>query len=70
MKKLLIGVVILLILVSCQQINNTNVENPLIDEITTYEETIEDGKVKIDEISYDIQSVVKITNTYDDNENS
>ncbi len=69
MKRLLLGLVLLIILTGCQQRNNTNVESPSIDEITTYEETIEDGKVEIDGISYDIKSVSKITYAYDDNDN-
>ncbi|MBS4538965.1 lipoprotein [Clostridium sp. D2Q-11] len=69
MKKSLLGLVVLLMLTGCQQSNNTNVENTSIDEITTYKETIKDGKVEIDRISYDIKSVTKIINTYDENEN-
>ena len=69
MKRLLLGLFLLIMLTGCHQSNNTNVENPPVDEITTYEEVIKDGKVEIDGISYDIQSVTKTRYTYDDNEN-
>lgn len=69
MKKLLLGLALLIMLTGCQQSNKSNVESPSIDEITTYEGIIKDGKVEIDGISYDIKSVTKIINTYDDNEN-
>lgn len=69
MRRLLSALALLIMLTGCQQSNNTNIENLPVDEITTYKEIIRDGKVEIDGISYDIQSVVKITNTYDDNEN-
>ena len=69
MKRLLFGFALLIMITGCQQSNNTNIESLSINEITTYEESIEDGKVEIDGISYDIQSVVKISNTYDANGN-
>ncbi|WP_143003044.1 hypothetical protein [Alkaliphilus peptidifermentans] len=69
MKKLLLGLALLTMLTGCQQSNNTNIESPSINEITTYKEIIKDGKVEIDGISYDIQSVQKISNTYDNNGN-
>ena len=69
MKKLLLGLALLTMLAGCQQSNNTDVKNSLPHEITTYKEIIKDGKVEIDGISYDIQSVVKISNTYDNNGN-
>jgi antitoxin component YwqK of YwqJK toxin-antitoxin module len=68
-KKLLLGLVLLILLTSCEQGNHDNVESSPTHEIKTYKEVIKDGKVEIDGISYDIQSVTKITNTYDDNEN-
>lgn len=69
MKRLLLGLLILLILTGCKLNNNTNIKKTPIKEITTYKEVIKDGKVIIDGISYDIKSVTKIRNTYDDNEN-
>ncbi|WP_432664443.1 hypothetical protein R9X47_28445 [Wukongibacter baidiensis] len=39
-------------------------------EINTYTNEMKDGKVEIDGIWYDIRSVSKTTNTYDDNENA
>ncbi|MGI6697663.1 MAG: hypothetical protein ACOX3Y_03480, partial [Clostridia bacterium] len=36
---------------------------------SSYKEVIKDGKVEIDGISYDIQSVTKTTYKYDDNGN-
>lgn len=69
MKKLLLGFVFLTILTGCRQSNNSNIESSSINEITTYKESIKDGKVKIDGISYDIQSVVKLSYTYDNNGN-
>jgi len=69
MRRLLLVVVLLIMLPGCKQSNNSNLGSPSIDEITTYEEVIKDGKVEIDGILYDIQSVSKATNSYDDNDN-
>ena len=69
MKKFLVVLIALLMLTSCQQGNNTTIESPSINEITTYKEVIKDGKVEIDGISYDIKSVTKTSYTYDDNDN-
>jgi hypothetical protein len=69
MKKLLLALVLLIMLTGCQQSNNANVESLSIDDITTYEEIIKDGKVEIDGISYNIQSMIKTKFVYDDNEN-
>ena len=40
-----------------------------LDEIGTYEESIENGKVEIDGITYDVQYMGKASHTYDDNKN-
>ena len=69
MKRLLLGLVALLMLTGCQQGNNITIERPSINEITTYKEVIKDGKVEIDGISYDIKLVTKTSYTYDDNDN-
>lgn len=48
---------------------NINIESLPINEITTYKESIENGKVEIDGISYDVQYISKASYTYDDNRN-
>ena len=48
---------------------NINIESLPINEITTYKESIENGKVEIDGISYDVQYIAKSSYTYDDNRN-
>lgn len=48
---------------------NMNIESLPINEITTYKESIENGKVEIDGISYDVQYISKVLYTYDDNRN-
>lgn len=69
LKSVLSTFILVIMLTGCQQGNATNIEDPSVNEITTYEEIIEDGKVEIDGISYDIKSERKTTNTYDDNGN-
>ena len=48
---------------------NINIESLPINEITTYKESIENGKVEIDGTSYDVQYISKSSYTYDDNRN-
>ena len=69
MKRLLLGVVVLVMLAGCEQSNINSTESLSIDQITTYKEVIKDGKVEIDVIYYDIKSVTKTRCTYDDNQN-
>lgn len=57
MKKIAYVIVLLIILTGCQQ------------KITTYKEVIEDGKVEIDGISYDIKFSAKASLNYDNNGN-
>ncbi|MDW7667975.1 MAG: hypothetical protein SCJ93_04060 [Bacillota bacterium] len=68
MKKLLpIIFIMILALSGCQ---SGDVEESLTpEEITTFDEVIEDGKVEIDGISYTIESVSKSTYKYDDEGN-
>jgi len=68
MKKLLALILIMILgLSGCQ---SGNVEESLTpDDITSFDETIEDGKVEIDGKTYDIKSVSKSTYKYDDNGN-
>jgi len=61
MKKIFWAFIILLVLTGCSQGMSTN------NEISTYKEVIKDGKIEIDRISYDIQSVTQTTYKYDDN---
>jgi|LGVF01.2.fsa_nt_gb hypothetical protein len=61
MKKIILILVSILILTGC---SNTN-ETTTYDEVTTYKEVIEDNKVVIDGISYNIESVTTETITYD-----
>src|SRR6056297_2258242 len=68
MKKIL-GIILIMILAlsGCQ---SGDVEESLTPEdIKTFDEVIEDGKVEIDGISYDIKSVSKSTYEYDDEGN-
>lgn len=48
---------------------NFNKDSKDFNEITTYEESIENGRVEIDGISYDVQYISKASYTYDDNRN-
>ena len=48
---------------------NFNKDSKDSKEITTYKESIENGKVEIDGISYDIHYSSKASHTYDDNRN-
>ncbi len=57
MKKIVYVIVLLIILTGCQQ------------KITTYKEVIEDEKVEIDGISYDIEFSAKASLNYDNNGN-
>ena len=68
MKKILpIIFIMILALAGCQ---SGDVEESLTPEdITTFDEVIEDGKVEIDGISYTIESVSKSTYEYDDEGN-
>src|SRR6056297_1121158 len=68
MKKIL-GIILIMILAlsGCQ---SGDVEESLTPEdIITFDEVIEDGKVEVDGVSYDIKSVSKSTYKYDDNGN-
>jgi PBP1b-binding outer membrane lipoprotein LpoB len=61
MKKLILVFVSLLFLAGCSDTNKITT----YEEVTTYKEVIEDNKVMIDGISYDIESVTTETITYD-----
>ncbi len=61
MKKFILVLVSLLILAGCSDTN----EITTYEEVTTYKEVIEDNKVLIDGISYDIESVTTETIAYD-----
>lgn len=69
-KKILIACIALIVivtLIACTP--NSNKESKASKEITTYKESIENGKVEIDGISYDVQYISKASHTYDDNGN-
>lgn len=62
-----IALIIIAILIACTP--NVNKDSKDSKEITTYKEIIENGKVEIDGISYDVQYISKASHTYDDNRN-
>lgn len=62
-----IALIIIAILIACTP--NVNKDSKDSKEITTYKEIIENGKVEIDGISYDVQYISKASYTYDDNRN-
>lgn len=62
-----IALIITVTLIACTP--NVNKDSKDSKEITSYKESIENGKVEIDGISYDVQYISKNSYTYDDNEN-
>lgn len=68
MKKILtIILIMILALAGCQ--GTTMVESLTPEDITTFDEVIEDGKVEIDGISYDVEWASTSTYEYDDEGN-
>lgn len=62
-----IALILIVALIACMP--NFNKDSKDSKEITTYEESIDNGKVEIDGISYDVQYISKASHTYDDNRN-
>ena len=62
-----IALFLIVTLVACT--TNFNKDSKDSKEITTYEESIENGKVEIYGISYDVQYISKALHTYDENRN-
>lgn len=62
-----IALILIVTLIACTP--NSNKDSEDSKEITTYEESIENGKVEINGISYDVQYLSKASHTYDDNRN-
>ena len=62
-----IALILIVTLIACRP--NFNKDSKDSKEITTYKESIENGKVEIDGISYDVQYISKASHTYDENRN-
>lgn len=67
MKKILFVFILLFLLTGCDyNIGMNDKKENINDGISTYKETVEDGRIEIDGISYEIQVETKLTFTYDD----
>jgi len=66
MKKIILAFISIILLTGCSN-NSLNISSNI--EVTTYDEVIKGNKVVFDGISYDIQSVLTQTLTYDKHDN-